>query len=157
MVRKWSNILLFLLGLLLFCSCNWGKTVYHRYTSVGRSWEQNSPVTFDLSELRSGKNYQLFIDVRYTGAYPYRDLYLEVLHNLEKSDLIVADTFRLLLGNERGLPVGVGLTGLYQYESLVKTFVLDGGENTTVVLKHLMQDSLLFGVTDVGIRVEQVN
>ena len=110
-------------------------------------------LAFELPRLQSGTGYQLLVDVRHDAGYPYTDLWLEVNHNLADSTRSRIDTVRVQLIDEHGFPRGEGITGIYQREESIGEGVADGNGKAVVTLRHLMKDSLLRGITDLGVKV----
>lgn len=134
-------------------ACGWENTLFHRYCVVEEDWMRGGELAFELPRLQSGTGYQLLVDVRHDAGYPYTDLWLEVNHNLEDSTRSRIDTVRVQLIDGHGFPRGEGITGIYQWEEPIGEGVADGNGKAVVTLRHLMKDSLLRGITDLGVRV----
>lgn len=134
-------------------SCHWGDTCYHRYSPVGDGWGKTDTVRFDLPDLKAGETYRLYVDVRYAGTYPYRDLWLLVEHNVADSLKMSADTLRCRLYGEDGLPSGKGITGLYEVEIPSVRMVADGSRAAVVRLSHCMAGDRIDDIVDIGIRL----
>lgn len=141
--------------LLMVCaSCRDDRTLYHHYQAVGEEWSAHQECVFELPELAVGTRYRLLVDVRYTDAYPYRNLALAITHNLSDSTLRQTDTLTCVLRDEKGHPTGRGYS-LYQLEVPYIVCRTDSGSGKVVSLSHAMagEDLLLTGISDVGIRL----
>lgn len=153
MKRYVRNAVVASMVLVAAASCHWGDTCYHRYAPVGDGWGRTDTLCFDLPALEAGEGYRLYVDVRYTEAYPYYDLWLLVHHNMADSLNIQTDTLRCRLHEEGGTPSGRGITGLYEVEIPSVQTVSDGSKAAAVKLTHCMAGGSVDGITDVGIRI----
>ena len=141
--------------LTMMASCHWDDTIYHHYYSVNEPWLQHEVVTFELPVLEKGVPYSVEVDVRYSKSFPYHDLWLLVQHNVEDSAIWKIDTIKCSLFNDAGFSSGDGLAGIFQLTTTFTSLIPDGSSCACLEVKHCMSDSLLKGITDVGIRVKQ--
>lgn len=142
------------LWLVLAASCHWDGTVYHQYRAVGSDgWRRGDTVLFELPRLPKGQTMDVRVDVRYTGEFPYRDLWLSVRQNITDSLAWQTDTLRCTLYNKVGYPLGHGGTNLYSVEIDFLSLPSDGSGCAGIRLSHCMADDSLKGVSDVGIRI----
>lgn len=135
-------------------SCRDDRTRYHHYQSVGGEWEAHQECLFELPQWQAGHCYRLLVDVRYTDAYPYRNLALVITHNLSDSTSRQTDTLTCVLRDERGHPTGKGHS-LYQLETFYTVCQPDSSSGHLISLSHGMAGEALPlpGISDVGIRV----
>lgn len=142
--------------LTMMTSCHWDDTIYHHYYSVNDPWLQHEVVIFELPVFEKGGAYSVELDVRYSKSFPYHDLWLLVQHNVEDSATWKIDTIKCSLFNAAGYSSGDGLVGIFQLTTPFTTSLTpDGSSCARFKVKHCMSDSLLRGITDVGIRVKQ--
>ena len=141
-------------------ACRWGNLSYSASASVPQSWTRMDTVEFMISDngfhLTAGRAFQFVVDVRYTGEYAYRDLWLLLRHNVADSLKWQTDTLCCPLYSQKGRPLGQGLTGLYTIEIPYTTLVADGSGQTRMQLIHCMANDSLKGISDVGIRVRSL-
>lgn len=148
--------------LVMAASCHWGSLSYSASASVPQQWTRMDTVEFRIPApmggaagyLTAGRDFQFVVDIRYTGKYPYRDLWLLLRHNVTDSLNWQTDTLRCPLFSEGGHPLGKGLTDLYAIDVPYATLAPDGDRQVCVQLIHCMADDSLRGITDVGIRVQ---
>ncbi|MBR4846083.1 MAG: gliding motility lipoprotein GldH [Bacteroidaceae bacterium] len=150
-----TEVIMVGLVLTMVTSCDWDNTVYHRYYAVSDSWLQQEVVTFEFPVLEKGKTCYMEVDVRYSKSFPYHDLWLLIQHNVEDSISWKIDTIKCSLFNDVGFPSGDGLAGVFQLTTPFASLIPDGNSCTRLKVKHYMSDSLLRGITDIGIRVKQ--
>lgn len=141
--------------LVVATSCHWGGTVYHQFRAVPEGWSQTDTLLFALPPLSDGADKgRMFVDVRYTEKFPYRDLWLLVRHNMAGSVHWQTDTLCCPLFDKEGHPLGDGLLELFQTEVPYATVVPPDSGHACVQIVHCMADDSLEGVSDVGIRIE---
>lgn len=91
----------------------------------------------------------LLLSVRHTGAYPYRNLWLELSYP-EDDSTIVADTLNLILADVYGNWTGKGMGVSWQYTDTVSrdyTIV----RKRPLTLRHIMRVDRLEGIEQVGL------
>lgn len=140
--------------LALVASCDLENRVYHQARSVSQKWAFGDTLEFELPILSHEASFDMFVDIRYTEEYLYRNLHLLVRHNIEDSLHWRTDTLCCQLRNEAGYPIGKGFAGLYQLEMPLATLVSDGSSCTRVQIMHYMAGDSLVGVTDVGLKLQ---
>lgn len=136
----------------LLAGCGNDATVYHRYHAVSSSqgWKQTDTLAFLIPDTLSGHQYELEIGLRHTEMYPYRDIWMALLHPL---DSLAPDTFHLELASPEGEWLGKGNAGnTYQYSTYAGKLTLLPAD-TLFQLVQIMKDSCLRGITDAGIRL----
>lgn len=136
---------------ILMSSCLNETTAYHRYHSVSnQGWKRPDTLSFAVADSIAGHRYALEIGIRHTEMYPYRNIWIALLHH---TDPISADTFQLELASPQGEWKGKGnASKLYQYTQTAGNISLTPAD-TLLQLIHIMKDSCLNGITDVGIRL----
>lgn len=153
--RVFSFTLLMVLVSFFLNSC--GKdTLYHTYHSLPLyGWGRVDTLCYEYlatDSLGEGTG-MVMVEVRHRSDYPYRNLpmLLQVLQ--PDSTLMCSDTLQLFLADGEGQWLGSGFGSLYQAPSLpVGRFLFSSG-TYSLRLNHLLPDSLVRGVNDVGIRI----
>lgn len=159
---KIKNSLLFLLVALLIISCD-KKRVFDEYKSVGNSWHKDSVITFKLPKLESGKNYNLFVNVRDNNDYPFDNMFLIVsLEQPNKKTLV--DTLEYKMANPDGSLMGDGFTDIKESKLFYKktAFKLKGDYKIHIQQAVRQTGKVtgvdnLKGITEVGFRVESID
>lgn len=148
------------LVLLLLCAGCGQDVLFQADTEIAAGgWDRAHKPAFTFDVQDTVNAYDLFIDVRHTGDYPYSGLYLFV--DIEGPGLKVpTDTVECLLADATGRWYGKGLGFIFadrfQAHVLYKLnnrFPRSG--SYTITLEQAMRDSVLPGVLDVGISVER--
>ncbi|MBQ8674289.1 MAG: gliding motility lipoprotein GldH [Bacteroides sp.] len=167
-----KGIRLFMLPLLasLLMACGERQTVYHAYHTLPmEGWHRQDTLPFDIPLPDSLATYRLSVEVRHRGNYPYRNLRLLLCHEDAPDRHPSQDSLNLLLATPTGRWTGDGLSGLYQNSFPVGPIriaslpSLPSPQDTTIRCKHfrlhlhhLLPDSLLPGLSDIGIKVERM-
>lgn len=132
------------------------RTVYHEFRSLPASgWERGDTLTYEVQVTDSALAYRLFVEVRNSNSYPYRNLPLSLLREAPDSTGATLDTFQLMLADSTGIWRGTGWGGLYlSLFSCREVEILRPGIYR-FKLVHRLPDDKLPGITDVGIRLER--
>lgn len=142
--------------LLLIAACSDYKT-YHQFYSISQGgWSKTDSLIYKIQNLPEHAALQL--EVRFTTEYPYSDLYLGVSENLSDSINFKVDTLKLSLTHADGRSKGSTLGKLYQTSESYK--IIDRpqkAKSNQIYIYHLMSDSTLVGIEDVGIRITHAN
>lgn len=136
----------------LLCGCD-GQTACHTFCALpARGWRPGDTLRFDAVLPDSLRSYRLQVEVRHRGDYPYRNLLLAVSHEAPATPLRT-DTLQLFLADGQGIWIGKGMGGLYQHAIPIEQWRIAGGGTHTFRILHLLPDSLLRGISDVGIKL----
>ena len=165
MTRTWAVLLRvkkLLLAVLLLASCD--GAVYHRFEQVSNEgWSHADTLSFvyeGSTILSSGKDVApiaMTLNVRYGAGYKYSNLYVLVESFKADSLLLSSDTLCCPIYDERGRRLGSTAGSIYQNKS--QTVPLQATCADTLVFKvsHLMNDTFLQEVLDVGLKLTSTN
>lgn len=147
--------LLFLLSVLCLSSCS-GDMLYSHYEALPRSgWHADSAVHYDFNVTDTLSTYDFIINLRHTDNYPnqnfwvFADFYCDSL-------LLASDTLDYFLADQRGRWLGNGFGDRRDMPMLYKRqfrFPLSG--DYSVMLRQGMRDTLLMGVSDIGLTIQR--
>lgn len=149
-----------LFGVIIFSSlfsCNL-KVVSEDYRSLKNAqWHQDSVMVFGFDIPDSTKIYNLFLNVRNEGRYPYSNLYLFISVTPPRGK-VLQDTVELTLADVHGKWLGSGLGDLYEkkYPYKQNIFFPERGRYTIKVRQGMRTDGeVLKGIHDFGICLER--
>jgi len=157
---KIINSIIFIFLLFLVTSCD-KKRVFDDYKSVGKNWNKDSIVTFDLPKLDPKKAYNLYVNVRDNDEYPFNNLFLIV--SLEQPNRKVqVDTLEYQMTNPDGTLLGEGFSDIKENKLFYKDKVSFTQKGLYKIhIKHAVRQTgkiegvaTLPGITDVGFRIE---
>lgn len=156
-----SSFLFFLMAILLF-SCD-KKRVFDEYKSVGKAWNKDSIVSFDLPKIDTTKQYNLFLNIRDNNNYPFNNLFLIV--SLEQPNNITkVDTLEYQMSDEDGTLLGDGFTDVKESKLFYKERMKFKSGNYKIHIKQAVRQTgkiggveKLEGITDVGFRIEKLD
>ena len=141
-----------LLACLAFVSCS-TDTVYSRFVPIpSAEWHVDSVAQFDYTISDIAPDYQMLIYVRHTERYPYQNMWLFVGDGAQR------DTIEFYLADDRGQWLGNKHHGFIEMPVLfepAKHFPDTGTYQLTV--QHGMRDSVLRGITDVGVEINKIS
>lgn len=145
---------IFVLLITVACTPN---DVYMQYQTIPvEGWNKDSLYTFDVPISDSTALYNIYINVRNRGDYPYQNLWL-FLSNMSPDSVIVNDSIECYLADQRGKWLGSGAGSLMEMPVLYKQnvrFKTSGTYRYQIV--QGMRDDVLKGINDIGIRIEKV-
>jgi len=141
---------------LVTVSCS-GNDIYFQYDSVNpKGWSKDSLYGFDIPVTDTVALYNVYVNIRNRGEYPYQNLWL-FLTKITPDSIESKDSIECYLADQRGKWLGKGLGSILEmpvlYQQKVR-FKSSGIYHYKIV--HGMRDSLLSGINDIGIRVEKV-
>lgn len=156
-----SRLLFFVLTI-LFYSCD-KKRVFDEYKSVGKGWNKDSIVSFDLPKMDISKSYNLFLNVRCNNDYPFNNLFLIV--SLEQPNKITkVDTLEYQMADVDGTLLGNGFTDIKESKLYYKEKMKFVNGNYKVHIKQAVRQTgkisgveKLSGITEVGFRIEKLD
>ena len=160
---------LFFIGM-LFCftspvllvSCD-KQRVFDEYKSVGKGWNKDSIVSFNLPKIDTLKQYNLFLNIRSNNDYPFNNLFLIV--SMEQPDKVTkVDTLEYQMADADGTLLGSGFTDIKESKLVYKERVnFKSGDYKIHIRQAIRQTGKvegiqkLDGITEVGFRIEKLN
>ena len=146
--RLWVMVI----ACLAFTSCQ-NDIVYSQFCSIpSGEWSIDDQASFDYTVADTTAGYDMLLYVRHTERYPYQNMWLFVTNNNR------VDTIEFYLADDRGQWLGDKHHGFIEMPVLLEDhyhFADTGTYHMTVL--HGMRDSLLRGVTDVGLEIRKNN
>lgn len=135
-------------GCLAFTSCK-NDIVYSQFASIpSEKWHVDSVVNFDYPIADTNVHYQTLVYVRHTERYPYQNMWLFIDNDQHR------DTIEFYLADDRGQWLGDKHHGFIEMPVLLEEnqHFADTGTHH-IAIQHAMRDSLLRGITDIGVEV----
>lgn len=156
-MKKNPNAILFFLSciLILVVSCTESESIYSYKQIDGEKWFRDSVLTYiiDSVQLNAAKSYNLSFEITTGRNYPYRDIWIEVTHNLNDS-VCQVDSLQFILADKNGKWFGSGVGGLNQITFPYLSYLsLDTAQLYEMKIRHTMIDNPLGGVVKVGIKL----
>ena len=149
-------------ALLVLGSCT-DSLVYSEYkaTTNGR-WNKDDIKKFEVSEMDSVANHDVFIVIRNDNTFPFSNLFLIAELNTPDNQ-IIRDTLEYEMADPEGNWLGKGYGSIRENKLWYKeNIVFDQNGVYTIELSHAMRQNgkvegidNLMGITDVGIEVER--
>lgn len=155
------STLLFCIVFLLLVSCD-KKRVFDEYHSVGKSWNKDSIVSFELPAVDTIKQYNLFLNIRDNNDYPFSNIFLIV--SMQQPDKTTkVDTLEYQMANEEGMLLGEGFTDIKDSKLVYKEKMKFKAGTYKIQIKQAVRQTgkiagveKLQGITEVGFRIEKI-
>ena len=147
MKRAYHIIILGIIAL-AFSACH-SDIVYSCFSPIpSNKWHIDSVAQFDYAITDADADYRILVYVRHTERYPYQNMWLFV------NDGDRRDTLEFYLADDRGRWLGDRHHGFIEMPVLLEeTKQFPDSGTYTLEIAHGMRDSLLRGVTDIGLEI----
>lgn len=146
-----------ILALQFLVACD-GDWVYEENLKIEDAvWKRENIANFSFQIEDTSASYQVFLNFRHAGDYPYRNLYL-FTHSKRPDGKQARDTAQMILSDGKGQWVGKGIGDIYDYQFKYKEgnlFPLKG--QYTIGIEQAMRTAELGDVTDIGISIKKIN
>ncbi|MBP1637864.1 MAG: gliding motility-associated lipoprotein GldH [Bacteroidetes bacterium] len=154
---KASNFIALIVLLSLLTACNQNEVYFSYQTLPHSGWNKDSLLTFDVNIKDNSIPYNMYVNIRHQGSYPYQNLWL-FLQNKDTKGVIQKDTIECFLADEFGKWLGSGAGALKEMPILYKQQIHFPDSGTyQLKIGQGMRDSILNGINDIGLRVEKAN
>ena len=129
---------------------------YDQYrTMPSEAWHKDSIKTFEFQITDSLVIYNMFLNIRNTGRYPYSNLIVFVDTKMPGNKTL-RDTLNCFLADDSGDWLGSGFGSIWTSKVPYKVQVrFPRNGKYKVKLQHGMRKEDLPGITDIGIRIEK--
>lgn len=156
-----KSSLLFFLTAILLVSCD-KKRVFDEYKSVGKSWNKDSIVSFELPKIDTTKQYNAYLNIRDNDNYAFSNLF--VIVSLEQPNGVTkVDTLEYKMADAEGNLLGDGFTDVKESKLVYKKRMQFKSGIYKVHIRHANRQTgkvtgvaLLDGITEVGFRLEKI-
>jgi gliding motility-associated lipoprotein GldH len=141
---------------LLLVGCT-GNDIYFQYNPVSANgWSKDSSYVFRIPVSDTAATYNVYINIRNRGEYPYQNLWL-FLKKITPDTIKTKDSIECYLADQRGKWLGTGMGSIMEMPVLYQQNVRFKKAGTyRYEIVQGMRDSLLIGINDIGMRVEKV-
>jgi gliding motility-associated lipoprotein GldH len=151
-----NKIVILIFISLLVASCS-GNDVFFSYKTINTSgWNKDSLIIFDIPVKDTSAVYNIYVNIRNRGEYPYQNLWM-FLSRMSPDSLLTNDSIECYLADQRGKWLGSGIGSIMEmpvlYQQKIR-FKKVGVYHYKIA--HGMRDSILSGINDIGMRVEKV-
>jgi len=151
-----NRLLLAIFVSLTFAACK-NNDFFFQYKAVNaKGWNKDSLYTFDIQITDTTSTYNVYVNVRNRGEYPYQNLWL-FLDKTSPDKVEMKDSIECYLADQRGKWLGSGIGSVMEmpilYQENVR-FNKSGMYRYKIV--HGMRDTTLTGINDIGMRIEKI-
>lgn len=151
-----KNYLFALVIMLGFFACDENR-IYEKNLSIENGdWSRKDKAQFEFEINDSTAAYDLFLNFRHAGDFPYRNIYL-FTKTIGPDGRKAIDTAQMILADRQGRWMGKGIGDLYDYQFKFKQAVIFPRSGTYLFqIEQGMRDFVLPSVSDIGIRIEKI-
>lgn len=147
-----KNFILLSLIIVAFIACD--RDVYNKMKEIpDANWDINDTYKFDVDITDSTDFYDFYVLLRHNTDYLYSNVYFFITTTMP-DDSISVDTVEFILATPDGQWIGNGNGFVRSHEIMIsKQFMFPGSGLYTFEFKQAMRDTVLHGITDIGIRI----
>ena len=154
------NLLPAFLFTMIIWSCD-SNRIYDEYESLPGGWNKDSVISFDLPQIDSISDYNLFINVRNNNDYAFSNIFL--IANIQfPHGKVITDTLEYQMAQPSGEWLGTGFGDVKENKLWYKERVnFNEPGQYKISIQHAMRKSgsetgieNLEGITQVGLRIE---
>jgi len=146
---------------MVFIACD-SDRVFDEYKSLPNQWNKDSVLTFNLQNIDSLKNYNLFINVRNNADFAFSNLFLIAEIQFPQGK-VITDTLEYEMAAPDGKWLGTGFGDIKESKLWYKEHVMfpESGEYKVSIQqamrKNGSEDGIenLGGISEVGFRIEK--
>ena len=151
-----NSLFLAILISIMFVSCVKNDVFLSYKTIPLQGWSKDSLVTFDVAIKDTTVAYNLYVNVRNRGEYPYQNLWI-FLSKKTPASMLSKDSIECYLADNRGKWLGTGIGSVMEMSVLYQQNVRFSKAGIyQYKIAHGMRDSVLSGLNDIGFQVEKV-
>jgi gliding motility-associated lipoprotein GldH len=143
-----------MLAVALFTACDNKRIVDVFEPITDNNWSYVDTVSVGFTVLDTTKTYNLYLNVRHSGTYAYRNLYVR-MHLTNPAGERGTQVVSFELADASGKWHGKGLGDIYEYRVKWRDgakFKLSG--DYQVQIEQFMREDPLPGILDIGLRLE---
>lgn len=140
---------------LLACVCAACNTqvAYENYQQIGHAvWQKEQAYSFDFQVDDSTRSYDISVEVRNNGFYPYQNLWL-LCEEVQGEHTLACDTINCELADDYGKWYGQGISIFHSSFRLREGYRFPKTGVYTFRVKHGMRKEQLQGIREIGLRV----
>lgn len=154
-ILKNSKMLLMMLCVVIFSSCN-KNVVYSKYqTFQDNQWFAKDKAVFDLEIEDTQTLNNISLMVRHADTYPYNNLFLFVTTKYPDGK-VLTDTMEVILANNKGEWMGSGVGDIFDFKVPIKRNVrFPLGGKYQFVFEQAMRVDPLPMIMDFGFEIEK--
>lgn len=145
-------------GFMLLLSACQGNTVYEKYEPIEQQvWDMNQPAHFEVNMQDTVGHYQVLLYIKHTEQYPYQNLWL-FTQSMAPDSTLAVDTLECFLADNHGKWLSQSFVAEREMPLLYMQGIRFPKAGTyTFDISHGMRDSLLQGISRIGLAVKLVN
>lgn len=129
------------------------EMMYNEFRVISPSgWTANTQCVFEVKMTDTTQVYDLHINVRYGGDYPYQNLCLYV-QRMSPDSTLSNDTISCNLADKSGKWLGIGSGSVYLLPVPFRPWIAKQQGSYIFKIKHGMSDKYLKGVYAIGLRI----
>jgi len=157
-IKKISKLIIFFLVGIIETACVHHETFLEYKTLPPQGWNKDSVLTFQVNITDTSSLYNVYINIRNRGEYPYQNLWLFLNIQPPHSTLPIKDTIECYLADIHGKWLGSGVGNVFEMPVLYKQneCFKQSGTYTFQIIQG-MRNEVLPGISNVGLKVEKIS
>jgi gliding motility-associated lipoprotein GldH len=118
-------------------------------------WKRDNVLKYNVDIKDPSSKYNVYIAVRHTSTYPYKNLKVNLLTNTPNEENTVKE-YDLYVRDENNVFVGEGLGDIYDAEILIEeNFSFSQAGKYSFSLEHLMSKDNISNIMEIGLVIKK--
>lgn len=119
-------------------------------------WDRNEKAQFTFEIEDTLGTYDLYLNIRHSGQYQYKNLYL-FTEMQSPTGMLAIDTAQMIFADTRGKWMGKGIGDIYDYQFKYKQAVhfSEVGKYQFYIEQAMRTETLPY-LTDIGLQIEKI-
>lgn len=156
-IRKINKSIIFFFIGITITSCVHYETYLEYKILPPQGWDKDSVLTFQVNITDTSSLYNVYINVRNRGEYPYQNLWLFLNIQPPHDSLFINDTIECYLADVHGKWLGSGVGNVFEMPVLYKQNVcFKESGNYLFQIIHGMRNDILPGISNIGLKIEKI-
>lgn len=146
----------FVVAMAMLVSCN-HTAIFEQYQNISQeAWDMQDSICFHVDMNDTTSRYNVLLHIRNTEQYPYQNLWLFTRSTAPDSTLAI-DTLECFLADNSGKWINQSLLSTHEMPLLYMSNIRFPKIGTyTFDVVHGMRDSVLHGISQIGISIEPI-
>lgn len=159
--HKIKNALLLLILTISIFSCIKSPMYEKNYSFKSNQWKNSNTVSFEVAISDTSQAFSIFMMMRHTEAYPYRNIWLKI-KTIDPDKKIVSEVkTEVPLAQLDGKWLGRGMNEIYEHKMPLTTngapIKFNKIGNYTIEFSQIMRQDILPEVMSIGLHIEKTN
>jgi len=157
MIQQSKIVLIGIISILFVSACSNNDVFTQFKTLPEEGWHKDSLVVFEVPIVDVSYNYNVYVNIRHNGSYPYQNFWFSTT-KITPEAIVIDDMIECYLADNRGKWLGTGIGAAFEMSVLCEENVQFSELGVYQYrITQRMREDILRGIQDIGLQVEKVS